>query len=86
MLAACAHASHMSKMVQIRNVPDKLRRRLKARAALAGLSLSAYLLAHLREVAEQPTVDELQARLQRHPPLKLSISPADAVRAERDRG
>lgn len=75
----------MSAMIQIRNVPDTLHRRLKSRAALAGMSLSDYLLDHLRVVAEQPTVDELQARLQRLPPLKPSISPAAAVRAERDR-
>lgn len=75
----------MSAMIQIRNVPDALHRRLKSRAALAGLSLSDYLLDHLRVVAEQPTVEELEARLQRLPPLKPSISPADAVRAERDR-
>ena len=72
-------------MIQIRNVPDTLHRRLKSRAALAGMSLSDYLLDHLRVVAKQPTVDELQARLQRLPPLKPSISPAEAVRAERDR-
>jgi plasmid stability protein len=30
----------MSKIIQIRNVPDALHRRLKSRAALAGLSLS----------------------------------------------
>jgi len=75
----------MSAMIQIRNVPDALHRRLKSRAALAGMSLSDYLLDHLRVVAEQPTIEELQARLDRLPPLKPSISPAEAVRAERDR-
>ena len=34
MLTACAHASRMSRMVQIRNVPDTLHRKLKARAAV----------------------------------------------------
>jgi plasmid stability protein len=72
-------------MIQIRNVPDALHRRLKSRAALAGMSLSDYLLAQLRVVAEQLTVEELEARLQRLPSLRPSVSPADAVRAERDR-
>ena len=72
-------------MIQIRNVPDTLHRRLKSRAALAGMSLSDYLLDQLRVVAEQPTIEELESRLQRLPPLKPSISPAEAVRAERDR-
>ena len=44
----------MSKMIQLRNVPDSLHRTLKARAAMAGMSLSDYLLAEIREVAERP--------------------------------
>lgn len=75
----------MSAMIQIRNVPDALHRRLKSRAALAGMSLSDYLLSEIRQVAERPTVDELRARLERHPGLTLSVGPAQAVRAERDR-
>lgn len=71
-------------MIQIRNVPDALHRRLKSRAALAGLSLSDYLLQQIREVAERPTVDELRARLARRSMVTLSVDTADAVRAERD--
>jgi len=75
----------MSAMIQIRNVPDTLHRRLKSRAALAGMSLSDYLLNHLRALADQPTIEELRARLERLPPFAPSVSPADAVRADRDR-
>jgi len=71
-------------MIQIRNVPDDLHRRLKSRAALKGQSLSDYLLAEIRRVAEQPTIDELRARLQSLPPSNPKPSPAAAVRAERD--
>jgi len=71
-------------MIQIRNVPDSLHRRLKSRAALAGMSLSDYLLQQIREVAERPTVEELRARLARRSTVTLSIDTADAVRAERD--
>lgn len=74
----------MSAMIQIRNVPDALHRRLKSRAALAGMSLSDYLLQQIREVAERPTIEELRARLARRPTVTLSIDTADAVRAERD--
>jgi len=74
----------MSAMIQIRNVPDGLHRHLKARAAMAGMSLSDYLLREIRRVAERPTVDELRARLAAQPRTHLSISPADAIRAERD--
>lgn len=71
-------------MIQIRNVPDVLHRRLKSRAALAGMSLSDYLLQQIREVAERPTIEELRARLARRSPVTLSVDTADAVRAERD--
>jgi len=58
-------------MIQIRNVPDALHRRLKSRAALAGMSLSDYLLSEIRQIADRPTVDELRARLVRYPELTL---------------
>jgi plasmid stability protein len=75
----------MTAMIQIRNVPDALHRRLKSRAALAGMSLSDYLLSEIRHVAERPTIDELRARLERLPEMTPSVGPAEAVRAERDR-
>jgi plasmid stability protein len=75
----------MSAMIQIRNVPDALHRRLKSRAALAGMSLSDYLLSEIRQVAERPTLDELRARLERRSAVSPSMAPAQAVRAERDR-
>jgi plasmid stability protein len=75
----------MNSMVQIRNVPDSLHRELKSRAALAGMSLSDYLLNQLREAARQPTLDQLRARLENRPAVAVSLSPADAIRAERDR-
>jgi plasmid stability protein len=72
-------------MVQIRNVPDALHRRLKARAAMEGKSLSDYLLAEIQEIAERPTIEEMRARLARRSPVTPSLEPALAVRAERDR-
>jgi len=71
-------------MIQIRNVPDALHRRLKSRAALAGMSLSDYLLSEIRDVAERPTLEELRARLEHRPTVTPSITPAQAIRAERD--
>jgi len=77
----------MGKMIQIRNVPEALHRKLKARAAEAGMSLSDYLLREVRKVAERPTMEELLERLSRLPPVKVSESPADILRAAReDRG
>lgn len=74
----------MSRMIQIRNVPDPLHRTLKARAALAGMSLSDYLLTHLRDIADRPTLAELRERLRRRAPVTLRESAARAVRSERD--
>jgi plasmid stability protein len=73
----------MPVMIQIPNVPDALHRRLKSRAARAGMSLSDYLLNALGERAEGPTLDELRARLRARPPTAPSPDPATAVRAER---
>jgi plasmid stability protein len=74
----------MSRMIQIRNVPDTLHRTLKSRAALAGMSLSDYLLRELRLIAEKPTIEEMRKRLHQLEPVVLTESAADAVRAERD--
>jgi antitoxin FitA len=71
-------------MIQIRNIPDALYRRLKSRAALAGMSLSDYILVELRRVGEKPTVEEMRQRLAQLSPCNPQISPEAAVRAERD--
>jgi len=74
----------MSRMIQLRNVPDDLHRTLKIRAAMAGMSLSDYLLAEIRQVAERPTLSELRERLHRRAPVAAPLSAARAVRAERE--
>ncbi len=74
----------MNTMIQIRNVPPQLHRQLKARAALSGQSLSSYLLAEIQRIVERPTEEELLQRLHQRSAVTPSISPADAIRAERD--
>lgn len=73
----------MAKMVQVRNVPDALHRGLKARAAMAGMSLSDYLLGELREIAERPTLAEFRERLHKRGPVSLTLDTGDLVRQER---
>ncbi len=75
----------MSKMIQLRHVPDDLHHKLKARAALSGLSLSDYLIREVRHAAERPTADELMRRLTERTPVFPEVSPAKAIRAERER-
>jgi plasmid stability protein len=80
----CNYALSMSRMIQIRNVPDSLHRTLKARAALAGMSLSDFLLAEMQKIAERPTMDELRKRLQQREAVALPTPAARDVRKERD--
>jgi antitoxin FitA len=72
-------------MVQIRNVPDELHRELKARAAQAGMTLSDYLLEEMRNLAVRPTMREWLAEVSKEEPVKLSKSPTEILREERDR-
>jgi plasmid stability protein len=74
----------MSKMIQMRNVPDELHRTLKARAALEGRSLSDYLVAAISVLAERPSPAELRRRLAGRARVRPSRAPADLVREERD--
>jgi len=71
-------------MIQIRNVPEALHRRLKARAARAGVSLSDLLLREIERVDETPTLEDLIQRLEALTPVSADFDPAEAVRAERD--
>lgn len=75
----------MSKMIQLRNVPDSLHRTLRARAALAGMTLSDYLRAELERSVERMPVSELRERLAALKPVAVRESPAKALREERDR-
>lgn len=85
MRSACDHVKDMGVMVQIRNVPEDVHRRLKSRAALAGLSLSDYLLRQVREASERPTLEEMVERLRKLPHVDPAEDPVTTVRRERDR-
>jgi len=74
----------MSKMVQVRNVPDALHRKLKARAAMAGQSLSDYLLGELGRIAARPTREEMLARIHGRTRTRLRTAAATIIREERD--
>ena len=71
-------------MIQLRNVPDPLHRRLKARAAMAGMSLSDYLLSEIKEIADRPTLAEMRERLHQREPISIPLNTARLVRQERD--
>ena len=84
MCSTLKYVMHMSKMIQIRNVPDALHRNLKVRAAASGMSLSDYLLAEIKDIADRPTLAELREQLHERTPVSVAIDTARLVREERD--
>lgn len=74
----------MSSMIQIRNVPEEIHRALKARAALAGKSMSELILAELQAMLALPSEQELRERLDQAEPFAMKKSSAGLIRRERD--
>jgi len=72
-------------MIQVRNVPDQLHRKLKVRAAEQGVSLSDYILTELRRVAERISPQELAERARTIVRDDLTPSPAELLRLDRER-
>jgi plasmid stability protein len=73
------YAWRMAVMIYIRNVSDDLHRKLKARAALAGMSVSEYLLQEIEKSLARPTPEKLRQRLRQHGRVDLSEPVAKAV-------
>ena len=71
-------------MIQIRNVPDTLHRKLKARAAGAGLTLSDYLRVEIERIAALPTRDEMLERIHQRSRVTLTVPAAEIIRRERE--
>ena len=78
------HATSMSKMIQVKNVPDDVHCTLKARAAQARMTLSDYVLRALSDLAARPDLDEVLARLEARGRRGKRFDSAASVRAERD--
>ena len=70
--------------IQIRNVPEPLHRRLKARAAMEGVSMSQYLVWQIERSLARPGRRETLDAIRREPPLVLDPAPADVLREERE--
>jgi plasmid stability protein len=70
---------NMSRMIQIRNVPDDVHRRLKLRAVEEGITLSDLLARAARQLADRPTLAQLRARLLRRERVTLPRPAADLV-------
>ena len=75
----------MTTMLQIRNVPGSLHRRLKARAAMEAVSMSLYVLREFERALARPSRQELLQAIREQPEVVLDRSPADVLREERGR-
>jgi plasmid stability protein len=71
-------------LIQIRNVPEAIHRRAKARAALEGLTLSDYALRAVERELREPTLSEIAARIRTLDPVDVEPPAARVVREERD--
>lgn len=74
----------MQRMIQIRHVPEEIHRKLKVRAAQAGMSLSDFLLREVSRIAQRPDLNDLLERIRRRPSPRRSETAAQAIRAERE--
>lgn len=74
----------MPKMIQIRDVPDRVHSTLKARAAREGMSLSDFIKRELERTVERPTMLEWLERTAQARPIRMKSSSARIVRELRD--
>jgi antitoxin FitA len=75
----------MAKMIQVRNVPDRLHRELTRRARRRGQTLTAFIEEILEREAARPAPEEVAARIRSRE--QVDVSPEDVVRWIReDRG
>lgn len=62
----------MSKMIQIRNVPDEMHRMLKEGAAREGMSLSDFIKRELVGVGARSNLEMIEARVRARGPNKMT--------------
>jgi len=73
----------MSKMIQIRHVPDDIHIILKMRALEQAMSLSDFVLRELKKIAEKPTLNQILQRIEQREEHHLSEDRLTAIQAER---
>lgn len=73
----------MSKMIQVRNVPDRLHRELVKRARASGQTLTDYVQRILQRELARPPANEVFERIAARSGTRLGRPAAELVRAER---
>lgn len=74
----------VTRMLQVRNVPDDLHEELRRRARAAGMTLSEFVLRELDRMASRPSVEEVLARAAARGGRLSLQEAADAIRRDRD--
>jgi hypothetical protein len=77
---------HMSKMIQIRNVPDDLHLALKTRALAEGMTLSDFIKRELSQVSRKTPMEQIDARIQARGPSKSTLKATLEILDEGRRG
>ena len=73
----------MSKMIQVRNVPDRLHRELKRRARAKGFALTDYIQKILEREVARPPADDVFDWIESRTPVKLDVPVSELIREER---
>jgi len=73
----------MSKMIQVRNVPERLHRELTRRARARGQTLTDYIQEMLEREVSRPPATEVFERVARRATVRLRRPAAELIREER---
>ena len=86
MRCTCVTVPSMSKMIQVRNVPDSLHRELLGRSRARGVTLTRYIQDLLEKEVSRPPATEIVERIAVRPGVALRQTAAEILREERERG
>ncbi|MGH7502869.1 MAG: FitA-like ribbon-helix-helix domain-containing protein [Longimicrobiales bacterium] len=73
----------MARMIQVRNVPDRLHRELTKRARALGQTLTDYIQQILEREVARPPADEVFERISARAAVDPGVPAAQLIRAER---
>jgi hypothetical protein len=80
----CWHSASMSIQITIRDVSEKVRDELAARAALQGKSMQEYLRAELERLAARPSIDSWLQQVRRRKRAAQTRLPSSQILHDRD--
>ena len=75
----------MARMIQVRNVPERLHKELVRRAKARGQTLTDYVEEVLEREVARPPAEEVFARIRARRPVRLEVPVAELIREERTR-